>query len=350
MNDTPRFRRRVSVGIRKVVTFIAKRVTPRNPAGLPSGVRTLLQAQAALAPHPKFRQRFPVALAAFMTVLTGLVFWSILAQLLTVFSDSRTLMRQIREQQQQIQPKSASPEEQEENERVIMGLHKLEDKAQQERTRLNDKVARLQADLETTQKKEQKLIDEKQAEEEQLEKHKNSLKKLLGRDIEIHRGPPAHYDAGPKPKAPWYGSTPAYYIISGDYYRKYNAWKKAEMACDSFNLLQEVTGVELIKLLGLKESYNKEITAFNQLLEAVEAKVTFLRQKRQQYSDAPATALDDLNKLRKRMANTEFVRTVFWALDIPTFLSCLVMTAVAYSRLFLISERFAPRQLVRSQP
>lgn len=285
-----------------------------------------------------------------MTALTGLVFWSVAKQLPTVFSDTKALARQIEELEDQIHAKFASPEEQEANEEAITDLHKQEDKAQQERTRLNDKVARLQSDLEAAQKREQELLNKKKAEEQAVEKHKERLKEVLGRDIEIHPGPPVHYDAGPEPKAPWYGETAAYYVFSRNYYRKWNAWRKAKAACDAFNTFQDATGVELIELQGQVDSINKQVVAFNQKLEAINARLTTLGQQLKNYTDAPATAWDDLNTQRKRLANTAFVRTIFWLLDIPTLLSCLATTAVAYSRMFLISGRFAPRQLVRSRP
>jgi len=110
-----------------------------------------------------------------------------------------------------------------------------------------------------------------------------------------------------------------------------------------------MTGVELVELQGRVESINKQVEGFNQNLEVVNARLTSLSQQLRRYTDAPATAWDDLNALRKRLAKTAVVRTAFWLLDIPTLLSCLATTAVAYSRMFLISGRFRPRQLARSR-
>jgi predicted nucleic acid-binding Zn-ribbon protein len=284
-----------------------------------------------------------------MTALTGFVFWSVVSRLPTVFSDTKAVAKQIKELEEQIHAKTESPESQEAAELAITSIRKQEDKAQQERTGLNDKVARLQSDLEATQKREQELHEQARAEVQKLEKHKERLKEALGRDIEIHPGPPIHYDAGPEPKAPWYGEAAGYYLFSRNYYRKWNAWKKAKVACDAFNAFQDATGVELIELQGKVESVNKQIAVFNEKLEAVNARLATLGHQLKRYTDAPATAWDDLNTLRKRLANTSVVRTVFWALDIPTLLSCIATTAVAYSRMWLISGRFSQRQLARSR-
>jgi predicted nucleic acid-binding Zn-ribbon protein len=284
-----------------------------------------------------------------MTALTGFVFWSVVSRLPTVFSDTKAVAKQIKELEEQIHAKTESPESQETAELAITSIRKQEDKAQQDRTGLNDKVARLQSDLEATQKREQELREQEKAEEKELDKHKQRLKEVLGREIEIHPGPPLHYDPGPEPKAPWYGGKIAYWAVGGKYADKWDAWNKARRACEAFNAFQDVTGAEIVDLQGRIESFSKQISVFNEKLEAVNARLSALGHQLKRYTDAPATAWDDLNELRKRLANTSFVRNVFWALDIPTLLSCIATTAVAYSRMCLISGRFSQRQLVRSR-
>jgi len=345
-----RIRRRMSSGVRKVVTFVAKRVAPRRRAGRSGSRNSLLQAHDAAVVSSGYRRWLPAALAAFMTMITGLVLWSMVSQLPTVCADTRTLARQIQELEGRIHAKAASPEQQEANEEAIEGLHSQEDKAQQERALLNEKIAKLRSDAEDARKHEQGLRDRLVAEERNLEQHKAQLRKLLGRNIEIHPGPPAHYDAGPEPKAPWYGGKLAYWVFSRrEYAAKWDAWDKARTACDGFNAFQNVSGVELVELQGNLESINRQVAGFNEALQGVNARLTSLGQQLRRYTDAPASAWDDLNALRKRMATTAGVRMVFFCLDIPTLLSCLVTTAVAYSRMFLISGHFGPRQLARSR-
>jgi len=185
-----RIRRRMSSGVRKVVTFVAKRVAPRRRAGRSGSRNSLLQSHDAAVVSSGYRRWLPAALAAFMTMITGLVLWSMVAQLPTVCADTRTLARQIQELEGRIHAKAASPEQQEANEEAIEGLHSQEDKAQQERALLNEKVATLQSEADDVRKREQVLRDSNRAEEQKLEAHKKKLKELLGRDIEIHPGPP----------------------------------------------------------------------------------------------------------------------------------------------------------------
>lgn len=347
MPDQHRLRRRVADGIRGVVTFAAKRISQR-PADKHSAARHLIHGKPGLIREPRFRTWLPAGLALLMTALTGFVAWSIASRLPTVLSDTRALANQVKDLEQQLHSPTKTPEQQEASEEAIADLRDRENKVQQERTRLNDKVAALADDLEAVRTREQELHDKEEAEKQKLEQHRKELSERLGREIQIHPGPPLHYDAGPEPKAPWYGETMGYYVVGGKYRRRWNAWREAKAACDAFNAFQQATGVELVEIQGKVESINHQIEGFSEKLSGLNGQATNLARQLQHYTAAPWDLWDDLNEKRKQLARTSFARWMFLLLDIPTLLSCLLTTVVAYSRMFLIAGRFGPRQLARS--
>jgi predicted nucleic acid-binding Zn-ribbon protein len=345
MEKPTRLRRRMAAGMRGVVTFIAKRVTPRPRVSAATVNQPLLQAPTR---GPKFREWLPATLAVFMTLLTLYVAWSVTSRLPAVFADTGSMASQIQELEQQLHSPTKTPEQQEASEEAIGNLRNRENKLQQERTRLNEKVAALEDGLDAARKREQELRDREEAEERKLEQHRKDLSERLGREIQVHPGPPMHYDAGPEPKAPWYGETLGYYVVGGKYRRRWNAWRDAKVACDAFNAFQRTTGVELVAIQGQVESINHQIDGFNEKLSGLNRQATDLARQLERYTAAPWDLWDDLNVKRKQLARTSFARWMFLLLDIPTLLSCLLSTAVAYSRMFLIAGRFGPRQLARS--
>jgi predicted nucleic acid-binding Zn-ribbon protein len=337
----------MSAGMRSVVTFVAKRVSPRASGKEPLVGQPLLQVPLRT---PRFRSWLPACLAAFMTLLTLFVAWSVASRLPTVLADTKTLAGQIHDLEQQLHAPTKTPEQQAASEEAIGDLRDRENKVQQERSRLNDKVAALEDDLEAARKRGQELHEKEEAEKRKLEKHRKELSERLGREIQLHPGPPLHYDAGPEPQAPWYGETLGYYVVGGKYRRRWNAWREAKAACDAFNAFQQATGVELVEIQGKVESINRQIKGFNEKLSGLNRQAADLARQLEHYTEAPWDLWDDLNEKRKQLARTSFARTMFWLLDLPTLVSCLITTAVAYSRMFLIARRFGPRQLARSRP
>lgn len=345
-----RFRRRLSAGVRGVVTFVGRRLPLPHGTSPRLAAQSLIHNSAMVTIPPRFKTWLPAGLAILMTSLTGLVAWSIASRLPTVLSDTRELASQVKDLEQQLHAPTASPEQQEASEIAIGHLRDRENSVQQQRSQLNERVAGLQTDLESTRIREQELKDDQEAKKAEIESHSRRLSKSLGRDIVVRPGPPIQYNAGPEPKAPWYGETLAYYVVRGDYKRKWNAWRQAKIACDAFNAFQAATGVELVELQGKAESLNRQITGFEKKLSDLNAQATELARQLAHYTEAPWDLWDDLNEKRKQLARTSFARTMFWVLDLPTLASCLITTAVAYSRMFLIAGRFGPRQLARSRP
>jgi hypothetical protein len=340
-HESGRMRRRVSSGMRKVVTFVAKRVTPSRPANGLSGVQSLLQTPAVFDPSSRFRRWLPVSLAMFMTLLTCLVLWSVVARLPTVFSDTKIIAQEIETLTERIHKETLSPDEQKANEEALRGVLSKEDEAQRKRARVNEELGTIETEKERLERREQELRDQQQAIELSLEGPRKKLRKVFDRDIVVHEGPPTTYDPGPQPKVRFYYPTR---WLSEDW----RAWRAAKEACDKANELQKATGIDLEEVAEKIAFVKQQVDAVQEKLTEAEAWIAKLDQERKRYTDAPGELLSDLDKLRKQLARTSFVRTVFWLLDIPTLLSCLATTAVAYSRMFLISGRFASRQLVRS--
>lgn len=161
-----RLRRRMSAGVRGAVTFVAKRVSLRAGGTPPGAAQSPLGAPATPA-SSRFRKWLPAGLAAFMTVLTSLVFWSVAARVSTVLADTRDVARQIRDMEQQLHPPTNPPEEQKAREQAIGELRGREDKVQQQKTRINEKVATLDA----SQARQRELREQEQAERDKLEEH-----------------------------------------------------------------------------------------------------------------------------------------------------------------------------------
>lgn len=283
-------------------------------------------------------------------MLTGVVTWSVASRLPTVLSDTRALATRVKDLEKQLHAPTASPEQQAASEAAIGHLRDRENNVQQQRSQLNNKVAGLQTDLENTKTREQELQEQEAAEKQKLEVHRQRLSETLGRQIVIHPGPPMHYDAGPEPVNKVYPSWFSYHVMRGAYRTQWNAWWKAKQACEAFNAFQSATGVELVELQAKAESLNRQIQGFEKKLTDLNAQATELARQLSHYTEAPWNLWDDLNEKRKQLARTSFARTMFWVFDLPTLASCLITTAVAYSRMFLIAGRFGPRRLARSKP
>ena len=327
------------------MTFVAKRVSFGPAASEARSPQSLLHTES----HPqRFRKWLPTFLAITMTLLSLFVTWSVVSRLPTVFADTKALVGQVRGLEQQLHASTKTPEQQEANEEAIGDLHDRENKVQQERSRLNGKVADLQADLEASQKAERGLREQQEAAMQKLRERQKQLSAILGREVVIEPGPPLHFDAGQEPKPQWYYGGTVGYMVSRNYREKWNAWREAKAACDSFNAFQQATGVELVEIQGRVESINQQILGFNEKLAGLNQQATDLARKLQKYTDAPWELWDDLNEKRKQIARTSLARWVFLLLDIPTLISCYLTTAVAYVRMFLIAGRYAPRQLARS--
>ena len=338
-HESNRVRRRVSTGMRKVITFMAKRVNPRKHAGGPTGANTLLRSPTASASSSRFRQWLPAGLATFMTVLTGLVLLSVLARLPTVFADTKAMSREIEKLAVLIHPNAQSPDEQKANEEALRGILSKEDEAQRSRKKANEELGAAESDEEKLERRQHALLEQQTTIDQSLDESRRDVREILGRDIIVHKGPPTTYDPGEEPRVPWYYPTRR---ISTEWL----TWHGAKDACDKANDVQRATGIDLEEVGRQIAAVRNQIDVFNGKLAAVEAWIVKLDQERNRYTAAPGKLLIDLDNRRKELVSTSFIRTGFWLLDIPTLLSCLATTAVAYSRMFLVSGRFAPRQLV----
>lgn len=340
-NDPSPRRRRVSARVRQVVTFVAKRVTPRKCDDGVSGAQPLLGMPAA-APTSLVRQWLPTALAAFMTVLTAGVGWSALAGLPQVFTDTKAMAREIDNRTRELHDETQSPEEQKATEQALTAIWKEEDEISQRRAQLNNESAALQSDRDRAARRRDELLEIQREIETDLDRPREEFLAIFGRHIEVREGSPTTYDAGPEPKVPWY-------YVSRWQSEKWRAWLAAKEACDKANALQKATGIDLGKVNAQLGSLTQQLEAYRKKLDEVEVVLLELDRQRRRYTNAPAEAMKDLDALRKQFAQTAAVRTAFWLFDIPTLLSCLLTTAIAYTRMLLIAGRFGPRQLARNQ-
>jgi hypothetical protein len=325
--------------MRQVVTFVAKRVTPRRCEASVSGAQGLLGVPA-FARASLLRQWLPTALAAFMTVLTAVVGWSALAGLPQVFTDTKAMAREIDKRTRELHHDTQSPEEQKAAEEALTAIWRQEDEALQRRTQLNNESAAIQSDKERAAQRREELLQQQQNIETDLDEPRQKFLAVFGRDIEVREGPPATYDAGPEPKVP-------FYYPSRSLSAEWRAWRAAKEVCDKATALQEATGIDLGQVNARLATLNQQLQAYRAKLDEAEAVLMKLDQQRRRYTNAPAEAMKDLDALRRQFADTAAVRTAFWLFDIPTLLSCLLTTAIAYTRMLLIAGRFGPRQLAR---
>lgn len=279
-------------------------------------------------------------MAAFMTVLTALVGWSTLRGLPQVLTDTKAMAREIDRRTQELHHETQSSEEQKAMEEAITAIWKEEDAALQRRTQLNNESATLQSERDRATQEREKLLQRQQTIETDLDKPRKEFLAAFGRDIEVREGPPATYDAGPEPKVPLY--YPSRWLSD-----EWKAWRAVKEACDKANALQRATGIDLGKINKQLTSLSQQLETYRAKLDEAEAVLLKLDQRRRRYTNAPAEVLKDLDALRRQLAETAAVRTAFWLFDIPTLLSCLLTTAIAYTRMLLIAGRFGPRQLAR---
>lgn len=349
MEDPSHLPRRVSAGMRRVVTFVAGRKI--HQAARESGAAThLLDRHAAPTSSPGLRRWLPTALAGLTTLLSAIVLWSIVARLPTVFADTGAMAAEIERLKNRVHPDARSADEQLASETAITRLLQQEDEAQQRRTRLNADAATISSAQEEAASRVDVLLAQRVAEEREVDAPRKRYLEVFGRDIMIREGPPRTFDPGPEPAPPWYGGSLAYRVFSRDYFNAWNVWKAAKDVCDRVNEFQRVSGIELATLEEKKAVLQVRLDACKGALAEADAVLARLDQERRRYTSAPAEVLTDLDGLRRRLAHTSLVRNVFWALDIPTLLSCLATTAVAWSRMCLLSGWFGPRQLARSRP
>jgi TolA-binding protein len=336
-------RERMSASVESIVIFAGRRLTPQCDSR--RGASLGLVSTHAGIRQPRFRIWLPATIALFMTVLTTGVLWAVVARIPVVVADTTTLAAQVTKLEDMIHADIQSTGEKERSEAAIAELYNQDNKVSQDRTRANARVAELEDNRKQIQQRERDIFAGRTAQTENLKAHRETLRTVLGRDIITSDGPPLRYDAGPEPTPPFYGKTLAYRVLSRDYFNKWNAWKKAQAACDGLNKFQDMTGMELLQLQGRLESVNSQLRQLEETLTQLNARAEEITLQLKQYTAAPWKMWDDLDAKRRQLASTAAARTAFWLFDIPTLLSCLFTTAIAYSRMFLITGRFGTRQL-----
>ena len=168
------------------------------------------------------------------------------------------------------------------------------------------------------------------------------FEKTLGGPIRVLPGPPPQYDPGEEPTYPWIPDRLAWWI-SRDYFNRWNTWYAAKRACDALNNVETAHGSSLA---AVREKYRRAGEELEACKHAASAAIGSLPppsggEGLDGMSQEKNSALDAAlrwSDLVGREAWATSTKTAFCLLDIPTFLACLAMSAVAWSRLLLACD------------
>lgn len=183
-----------------------------------------------------------------------------------------------------------------------------------------------------------------------IERLQGEFEAEFGRRIEYLPGPPPTYDAGPQP--PLFGPDNVriaidYMFRTGRSDVRYVKWRAAHEACEAYN----AASVSLYPLIAqsekeaeLAEQKRQEAAA---ALAACASRLEELGAKLKQFTDSPPAVIPEIDRLRRRLAQSVPVMAMFGLSDLMALVPCCVATALAWSRVALIANRFSFRQLSR---
>jgi hypothetical protein len=172
----------------------------------------------------------------------------------------------------------------------------------------------------------------------------------FGRRVEFRPGPPPTYDAGSQP--PLLG--PDNVRIGIDWLFKtgrsdvrYAKWKVAHEACVKYNAAS-VTLYPLIEQsqqdAAVQEQKQRDAAAV--LVECCK-RLGELRTQLKPFTESPSEVIPEIDRLRRRLANSWPVLAMFAASDLLALIPCVFASVLAWSRVALIANGFSPRQLSR---
>ncbi len=178
----------------------------------------------------------------------------------------------------------------------------------------------------------------------------NEFEAEFGRRVEFRPGPPPTYDAGPKP--PLLGPDNVRiafdaYFKTGRSHERYAKWKLAHEACVAYNAANATLHPLIDKLqqdAAVQEQKQREAKAvFDTCVKRIEE----LRKPLKQFTESPPEIIPEVDKLRRRLANSWPVLAVFAVSDLMALVPCGIASVLAWSRVLLIAKGFSPRQLAR---
>lgn len=194
-------------------------------------------------------------------------------------------------------------------------------------------------------------IEKLSTEQSFVERLQGDFEAEFGRRIRLLPGPPPTYDAGPKPEL----LGPDKLRIAFDFWLgtgrsdvRYAKWFAAHQACRAYN----AASVSLYPLIAQSEkdaeqAEQKQRAAAAALAECVR-RLEDLGNKLDPFTESPPAIIPEIDRLRRRLAQSLPVLAVFGLSDLLAFVSCSAATALAWSRVALIANRFSPRQLSRA--
>jgi hypothetical protein len=278
------------------------------------------------------------------TVWTG---WSLVSRVVMVLSQRQMILQQLRDIDEYWQAAKKQPEETTafvdvaEAIRVVITEKESAEKAEAAaasalgafRKTVNDGLGKLSSQLTV------------------IEQLQNAFEAEFGRRVEFRPGPPPTYDAGPRP--PLVG--PDNLRIAVDYFLgigrsdvRYAKWKVAHEACQAYNAASVVLNPLITQSqqeAALAEQKQREAAA---LLDDCSKRLESLRKELKPFTKSPPEVIPEIDKLRRRLANSWPVLAMFAASDLLAVVPCGIASVLAWSRVALIANGFSSRQLSRS--
>lgn len=170
------------------------------------------------------------------------------------------------------------------------------------------------------------------------------FEKALKRPITVTADDPPQLVVGEAPTYPWLPDKLAWCIAS-EYRNQLNAWYKAKLMCDQLNAGEKAF---VSQIDDLREKHRRTQAALaacrtkveDQLSEAFRRAQLHMPPTDEQAAEVTSTIDVALrwSDLHARDTWATGAQAWFFLLDIPTFLTCLAMTAAAWSRFLLASD------------
>ena len=292
------------------------------------------------------RASVAACIALVLTAATLWTGWSLLSRVAMVLSQRQIIRQQIRDVDQYWQAAKKLPEEAigfadvTEAIRIVTADEEAADKAE----------AVAAATLGVLKKTISDNLEQLSAKLTIIEQLQNSFEAEFGRRVELRPGPPPTYDAGPQP--PLVGpDNPRMFIDwffqTGRSHLRYGKWKGAAEACTIYNKASRTLYPVIAQSqqeAALAEQSQRKAAA---LLADSVVRHEGLKKQLKAFTESPSEIIPEIDRLRRRLANSWPVLAMFAASDLLALIPCGIASVLAWSRVALIAKRFSPRQLSR---
>jgi hypothetical protein len=170
------------------------------------------------------------------------------------------------------------------------------------------------------------------------------FEQAMKKPITVTDGAPPRFVVGDAPTYPWLPDKVAW-CLDGDYRKKLNAWYAAKLMCDQLNAGEKAFGTQIAELREKHRRTGAALAACrtkleDHLREAVkraDSQMPHTNEETGEVHSAVDAAIRwaDLNA---RDAWATGAKVAFLFLDLPTLLTCLAITAAAWSRFLLAGD------------